>query len=106
VPAKVRVVAYTLAYGRQAWVELDALEKHWERAEVTAEIVDEGTIRATTKNVAALSFRMAATVPFDKTRPPRIVLDGDELVGPPVAPMWTVSFRKQDGHLKVAPALD
>jgi len=98
VPSKVRLVTYTLRYDRQDWVQVDALEKHWERADVTAEIADEGTIKATTKNVAALTFDIEAkTLPFDATRPPHILLDGQELSGPPVASPWKVSFEKTGG---------
>ncbi len=98
VPAQVRLVCYSLKYNQQAWVIADALERHWERAEISAEIADEGTIRATTKNVAALTFDMqASAVPLDKTHAPRVVLDGQELVGPPVKAPWVAHFAKADG---------
>jgi dienelactone hydrolase len=95
IPAKVRLVTFTLKYNRQEWVITDALEKHWERAEINAEIVDEGTIHATTRNVAALTFEMRGNaLPLDKTQAPRVVIDGQELTGPPVANPWVASFRK------------
>ena len=102
-PAKVRLVTYTLRYPVQKWVRVHELERHWERAEVNAEIVDEGTIRATTKNVAALQFEMSGTVPLDSTRPPRVVLDGQELVGSPVGKSsWSTRLHKQNGKWQVA----
>lgn len=94
-PAKVRFTTYTLRYNKMEWIEVDALEKHWERAHIDAELVDEGGFRVTTKNVVAFTIALpVATVPLDKTRPPRIVIDDQELVGPPVVEHWTAHFRK------------
>ncbi len=95
VPAKVRLVTYTLRYNKQEWVEVTALEKHWERADVRAEIADEGTIKLATKNVAALTLDMrGSAIPLDKTRPPLLLIDGQELVGPTVANPWIAHLRK------------
>jgi len=95
VPPKVRFVTYTLHYPRMAWVQLDRLEKHWERAEVDAELVDEGTIKVQTKNVAALTLNFGdGPLPLDKTHPPRVIIDGSELVGPPVQSPWIAPFEK------------
>ncbi len=95
IPAMVRFTTYTLRYHKMEWIEIDALEKHWERAEVNAELVDEGTFRVTTKNVAAFTIALpVAPAPLDKTHPPRVVIDGQEIVGPPVKDFWTASFRK------------
>ncbi|MHA3775009.1 prolyl oligopeptidase family serine peptidase [Verrucomicrobiota bacterium sgz303538] len=103
VPAKVRLVTYTLRYNRQEWVEVTALEKHWERAQVDAEIVDEGTVKLATKNVAALTLDMhGGAIPLDKTRPPRLVVDGQELVGPAVTNPWTAHLRKDNGKWVLA----
>jgi dienelactone hydrolase len=95
---KVRLVTYTLRYNQADWLTVDALEKHWERAEANAELVDEGTIHLTTRNVAALTLRFDADpLPLDKTHPPRVTIDGTELKGPAVRAPWIASFRKVDG---------
>jgi dienelactone hydrolase len=97
-PSTVRLVTYTLRYNQADWLTIDALEKHWERAEVNAELVDEGTIRLTTKNVAALTLRFDADpLPLDKTHSPRVIIDGAELKGPAVKAPWIASFRKVEG---------
>ena len=97
-PPKVRFTAYTLRYNKMEWIEIDALERHWERAEVEAELVDEGTFRVKTKNVGAFTIALpVAPAPLDKTQPPRVVIDGQELIGPPVVNRWTASFFKSDG---------
>lgn len=94
-PPHVRFVTYTLQYPTMEWITVTALEKHWERTEVDAELVDEGTFRVKTKNVRAFSIKLpAAPAPLDKTRPPRVVVDDQELVGPPVEDFWTAHFIK------------
>jgi len=98
-PAKVRFTTFTLRYPKMEWIELDALEKHWERAEINAELVDEGGFRVQTKNVAAFTIALPVTpAPLDKTRAPRLLIDDQEVVGPAVADRWTAHFRKTDGH--------
>ena len=69
---KIRFTTYTLIYPFGAWVSVQGLERHWERADVTAEIVNGGTIKATTRNVSAIRF----DVQFEK-----LILDGEELPG-------------------------
>jgi pimeloyl-ACP methyl ester carboxylesterase len=97
-PPHVRLTTYTLRYNEVDWLTVDALEKHWERADVDAQIVDEGTIRVKTKNVAAFSIAFpAGPVPLDKTHPPRVVIDGTELLAPPVQPGWSAHYAKAGG---------
>src|SRR5690606_34137165 len=89
VPARVHLTTYTLRYPRQEWVEVTGLEKHWEEAEVGAQLIDEGTIHLETKNITSLTLNMQADpVPLDPTRPPRVIIDGQELVGPKVVSPW------------------
>ncbi len=99
----VRFVTYTLRYNQMKWITVDALEKHWERAEVDAQLVDEGTIRVKTKNVAAFTINFpAGPVPLDKTHPPRVIVDEQELKGPAVREKWSAFFRKDGGKWKLA----
>lgn len=104
IPPKVRFTTYTLRYNKMEWIEVDALEKHWERADVNAELVDEGTFRITTKNVAAFTIALpAGPVPLDNTHPPRVIIDGTELVGPAVKEGWTAKFCKLGGKWQGLP---
>ena len=101
-PPKVRFTTYTLRYPTMKWITLNALEKHWERADIDAELVDEGTFRIATKNVAAFTIALpVAPAPLDKTHPPRVLIDGQEVVGPPVRDYWTANFRKREGKWEV-----
>ncbi len=97
-PPKVHFTTYTLRYPTMKWITLDALEKHYERADIDAELVDEGGFRVKTKNVAAFTIALpVAPAPLDKTHPPRVVIDGQEVVGPPVKDFWTAHFAKGAG---------
>ena len=105
VPAKVKFTTWTLRYNRMLWVEVGALDEHWERARVEAEIADAGTVRVTTENVAALSLEMpAGRCPLDNTRRPAVILDGQKLEAPPVLSdrSWAAHFRRADGHWSLA----
>lgn len=75
-PEKVHFVTYTLIYPDMAWVHLEGLEKHWERAEVRAEIKD-GKLVASTKNITAIRFSMPTEKATDA--PKTVLLDGQSL---------------------------
>ena len=104
----VRFTTYTLRYHQMKWVTVDALEKHWERADIDAQLVDEGTIRVKTKNVSAFTLAFpAGPVPLDKTQAPRVIVDDRELKGPAVKTGWTAHFRKHAGSwVAVEQAID
>ncbi len=108
-PRRVRFVTWTLRYNRMAWVTLEALEKHWERARVDLEIVDAETIRGTTQNVAAIGFSMGPGLcPLDPSRFPKIILDGQEIAAlPPLSDRsWSASLIKADGRWASAEPAD
>ena len=84
-PRKVRFTTYTLRYNRMAWVVIDRLERHWDRARVEADLVDATTVKATTQNVTALTFTMAPGLcPLDNTRKPTVSIDGQMVSAAPV----------------------
>lgn len=107
-PPRVNFTTYTLRYPTLDWITIDGLDKHWERADIDAELVDEGTFRVTARNVSAFTIALpVAPAPLDKTHPPRVVIDGQELVGPPVKDFWTAHFRKSsNGKWAVVPSAD
>jgi dienelactone hydrolase len=57
-PRHVRFTTFTLRYPESAWVRVEGLGKHWEKATVDAEIVDAHTVRVRTGNVTALTLAM------------------------------------------------
>jgi pimeloyl-ACP methyl ester carboxylesterase len=57
-PRQIRFVTWTLKYGRCHWLDVLGLNEHYARAEISARIVDDGTVEITeTKNVARFSVR-------------------------------------------------
>src|SRR5205085_7232238 len=56
VPKEVRVATYTLQYPQVAWVTIEGLAQHWERADVQARLEEYRTVAVTTKNVTALKL--------------------------------------------------
>lgn len=108
VPAKVRFTTFTLRYNRMAWVVVDALEQHWERARVDAELERNANgVCASTKGVAALSFEFdAGRCPFASGRPVPFVLDGQALSGPAAGTgAYAARFRRADGKWAAADAV-
>ena len=102
-PTHLRFQTYSLRYNQCKWITLDALDQHWEKADIDATLVDEGTFRIKTKNVAAFTIALPpGPAPLDKTHPPRVVIDEQELVGPVVKEGWTAGFEKVEGKWKTA----
>ncbi|MDR3403896.1 MAG: prolyl oligopeptidase family serine peptidase [Chthoniobacter sp.] len=101
-PSQIRFETFSLRYNECKWIRLDALEQHWEKAEIDARLVDEGTFHLKTKNVAAFTIQLPpGPAPLDKTHPPRVVIDDQELVGPAVKEGWTASFEKSGGKWRL-----
>lgn len=74
-PPKVKYVTYTLRYPSCAWVEMVALDRHYEKAIVDAERLDNGfTVK--TANVRALRL----TLPDAAVLPQTVKIDGQELI--------------------------
>jgi hypothetical protein len=103
VPQKIRFTTWTLQYNEQLWVTVDAMDKHWERARVDAELAGTSGVNATTTNVQGLTFSMPAGLcPLEGK--PKVTLDDQSLEGPAVAAdrSWTAHFRRVDGKWKSA----
>jgi pimeloyl-ACP methyl ester carboxylesterase len=84
VPRQIKFTTFTLRYNRMFWLVLDGLEKHWERARVDADIVeDAGEFRLKTSGVTALTLHFEpGQYPLDLTRPARLIVDGQRLALP------------------------
>ena len=54
-PRKVRFTTLTLRYNKMKWVTVDAIDEHWERARLDAEVVKDG-IQLKTSNVGAFTL--------------------------------------------------
>ena len=90
---RVRFSTYTLRYDRCGWVRLDRLDRHWDRADVTAEVEPGNVVRVGTANVAALALDLTPPLcPVDPGQPVRLVVDGYALAPRNAGP---VSLVKQ-----------
>lgn len=99
VPNDVHFTTWTLRYNRSAWVQIDGLEQHWERARVDAELYDEegDGPSLTTKNVSAFTLRFGSGhCPYKVTKAPKVLIDDEEVEGPRVQSdrSWTAHFRR------------
>lgn len=108
-PRRIRFTTWTLRYNQMHWVTVDALEEHWERSRIEAEVTDDTTIKAVTRNVAALTLDFPpGRCPLDNTRPIRVILDGQELQAGPAASdrSWTAHFRKKGKSWQATTAIE
>jgi pimeloyl-ACP methyl ester carboxylesterase len=99
-PRKIHFTTWTLAYNKMKWVTVDGLEKHWDRARVDADITDDHTITAQTRNVSGLTFNFGSGgSTFDETKKATVILDGQRLTaaGPATDRSWTAHFHKAAG---------
>jgi len=106
VPRRVRFTTFTLRYPESLWIRLEGLEKHWERAEVDAEIIDAHSVKVATENVSAFRIAMpSGGCPLDNTRRPAVRIDGDELTAPAVETdrSWVAEFHKEPDGWRVGP---
>jgi hypothetical protein len=103
-PSQFRFTTYTLRYDRFAWVIVESLGKHWERARVEVEVKDDMP-NLKTENVTALRmFNYGDGVTQWKGK---IVIDGTEL--PTVEDEAVKKFyryRKVGGKWQVAPLIE
>jgi pimeloyl-ACP methyl ester carboxylesterase len=89
VPKEVRVTTYTLQYPQVAWVTIEGLEQHWERADVRARLAEQGRVTITTSNVTALKLSL--------TDVRSVAIDGQKL-NPSAARSPGVMLHKEAGH--------
>jgi dienelactone hydrolase len=115
-PDRIKFTTWTVRYNKCQWLEVDGLERHWERATVEAVIQPRGTdparfgndsVTLHTSNVSALTLSFSpGYCPLDKAA---LKID-DDLVHelPPVLTdrSWTVHVRMVDGKWKVVPKTD
>ena len=97
-PKKVRFTTWTLRYNEMLWVTVDALQEHWERARVEAEIGDDNYVSVNTANVEALTLHFEpGYCPLDNTEPVNLVVDNIHVVNTPTVMSdrsWTVHLRR------------
>jgi hypothetical protein len=97
-PRHVRYVTYTLKYPSCDWVDIVGLEKHYEKATVDAEKIQDG-FKVATANVATLRLRVPKADLHDMT----VSIDQQEVTARPWGSKggeFHVYLQKQDGKWK------
>ena len=99
VPPHVRLTTWTLRYNKMKWVQIDGLQKHWQRAHLDAEIIDTHTIVIKTQNVTAFTLAIPGqNKPLDFSAPIKLIVNGQTLSTPVMGfprenPVWTVRLH-------------
>lgn len=96
-PESLNFTTYTLRYDRMKWLQIDGLEKHWERTHVQANLGGDGVLRVQTENVSALTIDIQ---PGQLPRQITAVRIDDQILPPPLTPSdksWRFSMCKADG---------
>ena len=98
-PRRVKFTTWTLRYDRCAWVRVEAMENHWQRASIDAEVLDgdrqgagdggggrvgtRARVRVATSGCAAFALEMApGRSVLDGASRPVIEVDGQRITGP------------------------
>jgi pimeloyl-ACP methyl ester carboxylesterase len=81
-PARLSFTTWTLRYNRMKWLTIDAMDEHWSRARVDAELTANG-IRLQAKNVQALSLHFGpGGWPFAANHRPVLEVNGQKINAP------------------------
>lgn len=100
-PRQVKFTTWTLRYNQMAWVRIDALHEHWERARIEATLGDGADIRVKTQNIDGFTLEIGpGQSPFDATRKLLVMIDDQkiEAAGGMSDRSWRSSFRKTQGR--------
>lgn len=82
-PQRVRFDTYSLRYDNMLWITVTALEKHWTKATVDAQIDGGKTLRLTTQNVSSLFLEFPLKQsPFAPNTKVTAVIDNQKVMFP------------------------
>jgi pimeloyl-ACP methyl ester carboxylesterase len=106
---EVHFTTWTLRYNRCQFLEIDGLEKHWERARADVDLVggaDGGPV-IETANISAFTISLPSGrfgLPLDVSRRRHILIDGQDVQAPgPLSDRsWVAHFRKNRSNWKPA----
>jgi dienelactone hydrolase len=93
-PKEVRLVTYSLIYPQMEWLRVLRMEKQWERAQVDAEVIADGSAKIETRNI--ISFQIGPVPPFLSYR---FSVDGQLLEAQPAK--RPVEFTKEAGKWSI-----
>ena len=102
-PAEIRFTTWMLRYNKMYWIEIDGMDKEWERARVDAKVGSDG-VRMTTvisRPFASTGVPSLSTAAAGRSLP--LDIDGTRLVLPAIATdkSLTAGLIKTNGHWRV-----
>ena len=103
-PRRVQFATWSLRYNEMFWVTVERLGKHWERAQVDAEILNPHEIKIRVENVTGLTLSMPAGLcPLDATLRPGVQVNGQMLEAPRMLAdgSWKVRLMENAGRWSV-----
>jgi hypothetical protein len=104
VPRHVKFTTWTLRYARSHWIEIQGLDRHWQRAWVDA-VIDQGNeIRVGLENISLVDLRFGpGESPLESGSRPNIIVNGSRLIGPRVLSdrSWHVQIGKENGAWEI-----
>ncbi len=96
-PERVHLTTFTLRYNRMDWVEINALEKHWEESTFTASHTGPGTLAFDSKGVTEVTLTPPAA--WAPKKQWTLTCDGQPLT----ASASPIHLSKSSGSWKIAP---
>ena len=103
----VRFTTRTLRYNRMRWVTVDALERHWEQADISAKLIS-SNVEVATANVAAFTLELPSDRSLFASTKDQLVLtiDGQSLrVTSPGTEPRLVHLQKKNLRWSVVPTV-
>jgi hypothetical protein len=94
-PKEVHLTTYTLRYPQSAWVRIEGMEHHWQRADVRARMEAGGKAILATTNVTALSLTARDLV--------SMTIDGQTLKPTIQSGESRLGFHKEGSHWAIGP---
>jgi hypothetical protein len=106
----VQFTTWTLRYNRAFWVTVEGLEKHWERADIDADVTVADSMIVRTKNVSAFSLDIPANGGLITDYKLYLQIDQQAPEGYSAQTgkdgSLRVHFQKTDGHWREVKAFD
>ena len=98
-PQSIRFTTRTLRYSSMLWLTVDALDEHWKRSDIRADVVEGRSIRVDTTNIRGFSIDFPPQFnPFKRAEYPTVNIDGQRINLPKSAGNGAIalSFRRHN----------
>jgi dienelactone hydrolase len=97
-PQTVHFTTYSLKYNNCAWVTVDALDRHWERARIEAHREADGSYTVGAENVKAFTIDLPSGATSGAVKAKIGTQEVETTATAGDDKRWTASFHREDGH--------